>query len=235
MIPINTQPVEGLQRDTSYLDVFKLFPTIQGEGPHAGRPATFVRFAGCNLQCPGCDTDYTSTRRRYAPRDLLFEVNRITRLGNGQRPLVVITGGEPLRQDITKFTVLLCAAGYDVQIETNGILAPPILLPDDVMVVLSPKSSRVHPRTAIRAYAWKYVLTAGSVDTSDGLPLSVLGHAPGAAGRVARPPAGARVYVQPADQGDEHLNELNLRAAIESCMRFGYTLQLQLHKLINME
>ena len=41
------------------LQVNSIFYTIQGEGPFAGRPAIFIRLAGCNLQCPGCDTEYT--------------------------------------------------------------------------------------------------------------------------------------------------------------------------------
>src|SRR5579871_6613486 len=53
----------------------EMFYTLQGEGAQSGRPAVFVRFAGCNLwsghardrdQGPGgcsrwCDTDFVGT------------------------------------------------------------------------------------------------------------------------------------------------------------------------------
>ena len=55
---INKQPIE--KREPSYegtLQVHSIFKTIQGEGPFCGTPCVFVRLAGCNLQCPACDTD----------------------------------------------------------------------------------------------------------------------------------------------------------------------------------
>ena len=51
----NTQEPEKIDRDR-HLDVHSIFHTIQGEGPYCGHPAVFIRLAGCNLQCPGCDT-----------------------------------------------------------------------------------------------------------------------------------------------------------------------------------
>lgn len=236
-IPINTQPVEGLSRDTSNLAVHGIFYTIQGEGPNTGRPAVFARLAGCNLQCPGCDTEYTSKRTIYTPSELMAAVHKA--FGNPTTkwaPLIVITGGEPFRQDIGTFTQIAYAEGFDVQVETNGTLAPPFGMHPSTQVVVSPKNGRVHPRIAMMATAWKYVLSAGDVSPDDGLPLRVLDHNPGALGRVARPSGPAKpVYVQPADSGDAVVNKANLQAAIQSCMRFGYTLQLQIHKLINME
>ena len=52
--------------------VKEIFYTLQGEGAHAGRPAVFCRFAGCNLWsgreqdrasavCRFCDTDFVGT------------------------------------------------------------------------------------------------------------------------------------------------------------------------------
>ena len=51
----------------------EVFSSLQGEGRNMGRPCTFVRFAGCNLACPWCDTD-TARRFTLSLDDLLSEV-----------------------------------------------------------------------------------------------------------------------------------------------------------------
>lgn len=237
----NIQPIEKAElRDDHSIVVHSLFYTIQGEGPLSGHPAIFVRLAGCNLQCPGCDTDYTSKRLRMQPEAIVREVSL---LHPGPR-LVVITGGEPFRQSIGLLTQLLADSGYSVQIETNGTLPPPPGLAVGTWVVVSPKTGRVHPATAEIANAYKYVLSARSVAADDGLPVQALDHT--ALPRVARPPAvllddaggpfprGA-VYVQPMDEQDDELNAANMRAVVDTCLRHGYTMQLQLHKLIGLE
>jgi 7-carboxy-7-deazaguanine synthase len=231
----NIQPIEKLDhREDMSLDVHSVFYTIQGEGPLTGHPAIFVRLAGCNLQCPLCDTDYTSKRERMAPEVLMKQVRA---LHPGPR-LVVITGGEPFRQNLTLFVLLLLDEEYTVQIETNGTLPPPPGLPrfhQNVWIVCSPKTGKVHPDTIQRTNAWKYVLRHGSVSI-DGLPTQALDHT--ARPFVQPPPADfpvSAVYVQPADEQDVTLNGRNLAAAIRSCMKYGYTLQLQIHKLIGME
>lgn len=235
---MNEQHPEHPAKAGALLQVHSIFSTIQGEGPFCGVPAIFVRLAGCNLQCPGCDTDYTSTRIEYSSLRVVREVQKLAPAG-----LVVITGGEPFRQDIGHLLRLLTQEGFYVQIETNGTLAPPpnvnyVHIPHfrtGVFVVVSPKTGRVHPMVTEAACAYKYVLTAGQVDEHDGLPLAVLGHP--VFGHVARPPHGWHrpVYVQPADEKDEFRNLSNLKAAMESCMDHGHTLQLQVHKIIGLE
>lgn len=234
---INVQPIEKADhRDDHSLEVHSVFYTIQGEGPLTGHPAVFVRLAGCNLQCPGCDTDYTSKRERMSPEVL---VQRVQAAHPGPR-LVVITGGEPFRQSIGLFTQLLEDTGYQIQIETNGTLPPPPGLAASTWVVVSPKAGKVHPSTAAFAVAWKYVLQADSVDPEDGLPVLALRHS--ASPRVARPPEDfprGAVYVQPMDEGSGFdlggKNQRNLEAVKQVCLQHGYTLQLQVHKFINME
>ena len=98
---LNIQPIEKLAHPVDgKLDVHSIFFTIQGEGPFTGHPAIFIRLAGCNLQCPKCDTDYTSKRSRMLYQDILGEVRRLTPKTHKNRTLIVITGGEPLRQDL---------------------------------------------------------------------------------------------------------------------------------------
>lgn len=233
MLP-NTQAIEV--RDVSspdLLDVHSIFYTIQGEGPFAGHPAVFIRLAGCNLQCPGCDTDYTSQRRKMSVTEITNQYIKVSE-GSEFFPLVVITGGEPFRQNL-KDLVERLAHFCQIQIETNGVLPIPNDLPRGVGIVCSPKTSKINPKNINRLSALKYVLHADSVDPDDGLPVKALDH--NNSGKVARPPEifGRPIYVQPMDCKDEAQNARNLEAAIKSCMTYGYTLQLQIHKIIGVE
>ena len=235
---MNLQPIEKRTRSADgLLSLHSIFHTIQGEGPFCGTPSVFVRLAGCNLQCPACDTDYTQGRRAASVQEILDKVQEYQSSG-----LVVITGGEPFRQDITRLLNALTDAGFYVQIETNGTLEPVeypySTMPDirtGVYVVCSPKAGKVHPRINDVACCFKYVIAHDSIHEDDGLPLRALEHC--ASPYVARPPKNwARpIYLQPMDSKDEELNRLNLQAAIDSCMKFGYILQLQIHKIIDME
>lgn len=227
----NQSPEAQLLISDGSLEVFNIFKTIQGEGPYAGRPAIFIRLAGCNLQCPGCDTDYTTHRKTMTPETLLSRVNQFS-----PRPvLIVITGGEPFRQNISVFARLAVHADYLVQVETNGVYAPPAHLPGTVRIVVSPKAHRVHPETAKRAMAYKYVMKAGSVNPSDGLPIQALDHK--VRGKVARPPDvwTGTIYLQPMDEQSDEANTANLEACVDSCLEHGYSLQLQIHKIIGVD
>ncbi len=235
---INQQPQEPqFLRMDGTLEVFKVFPTIQGEGPFAGTPATFVRLSGCNLTCGYCDTDYTSLRQLITPQKLAQLA--IDTLPTVKTSLIVITGGEPFRQNITPFVNQLISNGYTVQIETNGTLdlvGFPYTDPN-VHIVCSPKTTKIHPRIAPHVTAWKYVLQHGQVDPEDGLPTSALGMGM----RVARPFANtaslrpAPTYVQPMDAQNREENDLNMKAAVESSMKFGHKLCLQIHKICHLE
>lgn len=225
------EPERRILGVSDLLDVQEIFPTIQGEGPLTGRPAIFVRLAGCNLQCPLCDTDYTSARKSYSARDLLQKVGVLIPAVNSN--LVVITGGEPFRQPISQFVKLAMEIGYSIQIETNGTLPPPDYFPQGTKIIISPKAGSVNDRTAYLATAFKYVMRSCDVDKSDGLPVAALGHP--CAPRLARPPPHIprdKIYLQPCDEGNADHNRRNLAACVASCMKFGYTLGIQLHKII---
>ena len=234
----NAQPIskpEHRDADDHSVVVHSIFYTVQGEGPLSGHPAIFVRLSGCNLQCPQCDTEYTEKALRMEPEAIVRDVAATHEHTQGPR-LVVITGGEPFRQAIGMLCALLTDNGYQVQIETNGTLPPPSGLPLDTVVVVSPKTGKVHPDTAAVANAYKYVLNGDSYDPADGLPIRALGHT--AHPRVARPPEGfplGAIYVQAADRKDPALNAYNERTALAACKKFGYTFQIQLHKYLNVE
>jgi 7-carboxy-7-deazaguanine synthase len=246
---LNIQPIEKREhRDDGQLAVHSIFLTIQGEGPFCGTPCVFVRLAGCNLQCPACDTDYTSKRELIGPGEVLARVNELWRAERWRRGLVVVTGGEPFRQQLDQLFEMLCTNGYYVQVESNGTLQPTPNLgnpatkgwsystrPDNrrgVYVVCSPKTGKLHPDIYRVACALKYVVRYGQVE-EDGLPSHALDHL----ACPARPPEdwGRPIYIQPLDSGNVVDNDFHTVEAKNSCLRHGYTLQLQIHKLIGVE
>lgn len=220
------------------LDVHSIFYTIQGEGPFCGTPAIFIRLAGCNLQCPGCDTDYTRERRKMSVPDIILELRE--KGPSKFIPLIVITGGEPFRQNLEELLVKLINLNYYVQIETNGTLPPSSNLYFNrninqrfgVYMVCSPKTERINQKIFLNCCALKYVICYGEVDLDDGLPISALGHP--VRNYVARPLNDYHklIYVQPEDSQNEEGNKKNLEEAIRSAKTYGYILQLQLHKII---
>lgn len=237
------KPEPHADGDGNTLDVHSIFFTIQGEGPFTGHRAIFIRLAGCNLQCPGCDTEYTQGRRRVPIEQIMVEawdvVPWLITSTEGSKPLIVITGGEPLRQVIGPFVMQLLQNDFAVQIESNGVFKPDPVLFDllavhsELTLVVSPKTSRIHDQTARLAKAFKYVLDADSVDPQDGLPIKALEH-PASTG-VARPPKGKPVYLNPCDSKDPVRNAANLTAVAQSCVKHGYIMGVQLHKLVGLD
>lgn len=245
MSPNTQTPTPSAQLGDRIL-VHSIFPTIQGEGPYAGNMAVFIRLYGCNLQCPWCDTDYTSKSEAFT-LDLsqqglptLGEISRRVRkltpirqqIALGQKQLVVITGGEPFRQNLNPLLQELVEGGFIVQVETNGTLWPSDCnVPEKVCIVCSPKTPKIHPELAARANCYKYVLDADHIDPADGLPAGTLGKY----GNTARPPNGwlGEIFVQPLDEQDVIKNSRNLEACVTSVLRYGYRLCIQTHKLAN--
>lgn len=100
------------------MQIADIFRSVQGEGFHAGMPCIFVRFAGCNLSCPWCDTDHSMKFEMTIP-DLMHRIS--VERGDTKIKEVVLTGGEPTIQPDFRFLVHnLKIDGWDVHIETNG-------------------------------------------------------------------------------------------------------------------
>jgi 7-carboxy-7-deazaguanine synthase (Cx14CxxC type) len=131
--------------------VKECFLTLQGEGAQAGRPAVFLRFAGCNLWsglerdratavCQFCDTDFVGVDGegggKFAGAALLASHVRGRWKGEGGRPLVVCTGGEPLLQLDAPLVDALHAEGFEIAAETNGTIGAP---PGLDWICVSPK------------------------------------------------------------------------------------------------
>jgi organic radical activating enzyme len=247
---MNTQiPTKRIKSVGSSLVVHSIFHTIQGEGPFTGQPAVFVRLGGCNLQCPGCDTEYTQGSGQLTIREIFDEITKVS--AGSRTDLVVITGGEPFRQNLTMLVDQLHFNNIRVQIETNGSLAPQGEFGIKPVIICSPKTSKLNPELLPLIDAYKYVVDHLDFNPEDGLPTRALGHR--ATPQLARPHEGftGSIYIQPMDMdfvykamdkdcssnvGQQHdHNKANLKLCIESAMKFNYTLQLQVHKIIDME
>jgi 7-carboxy-7-deazaguanine synthase len=101
------------------LKIAEIFASLQGEGLRQGEPTIFVRLAGCDLRCPFCDTKRAWTGGR--PTSVERIADRVARLKKA-RPAewIVLTGGEPLMQDVGPLVRLLKSTGFKIQVETNG-------------------------------------------------------------------------------------------------------------------
>jgi 7-carboxy-7-deazaguanine synthase (Cx14CxxC type) len=120
--------------------VKEIYYTLQGEGAQTGRPAVFLRFAGCNLWtgreedrlsaiCQFCDTDFVGTDGvgggKFATANELAAAVANCWPGSHGKPFVVCTGGEPLLQLDEDLVRALHQVGFEIAIETNGTIVPP--------------------------------------------------------------------------------------------------------------
>ena len=214
---INNQPPSKQTDNPKLLEVTEIFDTIQGEGPLSGYPATFVRLAGCNLQCTWCDTIY-NTVDYLTPADIVARVNH---------KIVVITGGEPFRQNIYQLCRELGNAGHTVQIETNGTICPPDHQLRFDVIVISPKTTGVHPRW-FEVQKWANVVIKTVI--GDGAFPSQPGDKGGDPLENITPD-----IVMPLDSGNELENEHNKALAVEYVMKHDCRLQLQIHKELGLK
>ena len=100
------------------MKVIEKFLSINGEGLKSGELAVFIRFQGCNLRCPYCDTKYSYINPKYQELEVeeIIDYIKSTNVYN-----VTLTGGEPLIQsDVDKLINELSNLGYRVELETNG-------------------------------------------------------------------------------------------------------------------
>ena len=224
--------------DGTTLRIQEIFKTVQGEGPHAGRPAYFVRLAGCNLRCYFCDTDFESHYdNQLTLSQIMEQLNSLSQ--DSSISLVVITGGEPLLQNIVPLIKLLRKSAFDVQVETAGTVWLPeleqimyVLSPD--FLVCSPKTGKVHERVAALCSHWKYIVSDTNISPADGLPeestqdknLKQILYRPNRDNFHT-------IWLQPMDAGDDvEKTARNTAAAVASCMKYGYRLSVQVHKMV---
>lgn len=205
--------------------VKEIFLTLQGEGMQAGRPAVFLRFAGCNLWsgreedraraiCRFCDTDFIGTDgtgggRFAGAEDLAAAVAGHWQAATGPR-LCVITGGEPLLQLDGALTAALHARGFAVAVESNGTQPRP---PGIDWLCISPKAGAP---LAIEA----------------GDELKLVYPQPGAEPERFAALAFSHFLLQPMDGPDLAANRA---AAIAYCLAHpGWRLSTQTHKVLGL-
>lgn len=188
----------------------EIFYSIQGEGMNAGRPAIFIRFAGCNLKCPFCDTDHQEGEEM-TNEQIVAEIRK------HPARLVVITGGEPTLQLDEELCELIKKEGKIIAIETNG--TRPIPAGVDT-ITLSPKFEFCRGAQVVlkRVDELKVVFNGKNhMKRYDEIRCS-------------------RRYLQPCDTGDPDKNKVIIQQAVEYIKKHTqWTLSLQTQKIINVQ
>jgi 7-carboxy-7-deazaguanine synthase len=202
----------------------EIFYTLQGEGAHAGRPAVFCRFSGCNLWtgresdrasavCTFCDTDFVGTDGERGGKfadsaALAAEIDILWPQSHAASKYVVFTGGEPLLQLDAALIAAMHRVGFQIAIETNGTLPVP---PGVDWICVSPKMGS--KLVVEKGNEVKVVIPQAKQDLHAYEHLDF-----------------EHFFVQPMDGP---LGEHNTRLAIETCKRNPkWKLSLQTHKLL---
>jgi 7-carboxy-7-deazaguanine synthase len=206
--------------DGQNLDVQEIFATFQGEGIFTGFPSVFIRLGGCNLACAFCDTEFDSYKNLSLKKVLEKTKKLAEKNGKRTHNLVVITGGEPLRQNIIPFCRELLKENFQVQIETNGTLFQN--LPNQVNIICSPKNPTgkyypIRPDLLPKISAFKFLISAHNKNYNF-VP------------EVGQSQYQTPVYLQPIDEYDEKKNENNRQLTLKIAQKNGCRLSLQTHK-----
>ncbi|WP_113874716.1 7-carboxy-7-deazaguanine synthase [Marinomonas aquiplantarum] len=209
------------------------FYSLQGEGAHAGRPALFCRFTGCNLwsglektraqsDCQFCDTDFIGTDGqnggKFRSADLLLKhLDSLWPAQQGHK-YVVFTGGEPALQLDEILINTMKRAGYTIAIETNGTLP----LPKGIdWICVSPKTNK--PLVVTKGNELKLVYPQHHLQPS-----------------LFETLAFDHFYLQPMDQSHLAEGQIPLQdtqaATLNYCLAYPrWRLSLQTHKMLNID
>lgn len=209
------------------------FYSLQGEGAHAGRPALFCRFTGCNLwsglekarytsECQFCDTDFVGVDGQNGGKfktaqQLRQHIDALWPSEKGHK-YVVFTGGEPALQLDTDLIQEMKTHGYTIAIETNGTLE----LPQGIdWICVSPKTSK--PLKVTKGNELKLVFPQEHLPPSlfDDLSFD-------------------HFYLQPMDQSHLNPGHIPLLNSQEATLNYclanpQWRLSLQTHKMLNID
>ena len=191
--------------------VNEIFYSLQGEGYFVGTPAVFVRFWGCNLRCPFCDTQHAK-HTEMTISEIVAEIDRYP------AETVILTGGEPSLV-VDKEMVEAIKAGHRfVAIETNGTHQ----LPDNIdWITLSPKfdvEGQEDAKVVIPLCdELKVVYRGQDLSQYDGIATNLR-------------------FLQPIDTGNDAMNRSICAATVRACLENPkWRLSLQIHKLLNIK
>lgn len=121
---------------TKIFKIVEIFTSIQGESSHSGKLCFFIRFAGCNLNCSYCDTEYAKYPLKIKEISLEELINYSEKSGV---KTIAITGGEPLLQkNLPELCKRLLERKFSVLVETNGSLLINIL-PEKIIKIVDCK------------------------------------------------------------------------------------------------
>lgn len=190
--------------------ITEVFYSLQGEGFHAGTPAIFIRFSGCNLSCAFCDTDHSQYRELTAVQvKALVMACAPSSFYSLATKRVILTGGEPTLQvgDGDRLINSLRSSGFILGIESNGTKKIPSGID---WVSISPKNN-MFPRALLRADEIKVVLAPG-IDPS----------------RYETYRDSAHLFIQPCSQ--------NFPPAVDYVLKNPlWRLSLQCHRVLNIK
>ena len=187
-------------------ELVEIFESLQGEGRNTGRPCVFIRFAGCNLKCPWCDTDVVK-KFSASLADMQKELKQY------KAKSVILTGGEPtLVKEMPELVAALKKEGYWIGVETNGTIAADWLGFVDY-VACSPKRGAELALSAVDEVR----VVAEDETTADFCR------------EVRNKIAAADYYVSPCD----HDGQIDFATAKSVLARLdGWSLSVQLHKIL---
>jgi len=192
------------------MKIKEIFYSLQGEGTYTGKPAIFVRFSGCNLACPFCDTDFKGGED-YTEEKLVEEISKY-------KPcrFIVFTGGEPTLQLTKTLTDRLHEDGYYLAMETNGTREYPSGID---WVTVSPKND----------FCANAILFPDNIIADE---VKVVYN--GENSPIKYEDLGREKYIQPCDTGDADLNAEIIAKSIEWLKAHpDWKLSLQTQKIIN--
>ena len=190
-----------------------IFYSLQGEGHNTGRAAVFIRFAGCNLRCSFCDTEF-DTYREMTAEEIVASINTYS------ARFTMLNGGEPTLQVDEAFVDLLHQHGFEVAMESNGTRPAPKNLD---WLTVSPKISGEKWKVES---GWRLPDEVKVVFDEDTVPETYL---PSPSTLSLSP----ILYLQPCDTGNAERNAIIINRCIDYIKEHPqWRLSLQTHKLI---